>query len=868
MIPRTFPSTYASNGQQQMVVYFLTSIAGLQRWADYIPVKLSQGGVENSYANNGYIDVTVISSPTATQQAWKEYIPVYLDDSATDAWLVNAVGYIPYGYALFGDASLMLDMTNGGALDPRITFSRTTNATLTDSTGAIAYAPHNLLTSSESFDSGLWSKTNATVTANTTAAPDGTTTADRLNDDATNGGHRVLVSVTTTAQSHVLSVFAKYDNVQYLYLRIDDSGPTQRFAWFDIQNGTVGTVQTNLTASIVDAGGGWYRCIVVVSAARSGSNTPAIGIATADNTVDYAGGAGRAFLWGAQLNVGTLQPYNPTTVKNLLGFTQEFDNAAWGKSNASITANATASPDGFVTADKLVENTSAGFHSLSFINASVISGTTYTYSVYAKAGERSLFQINSSTGFSTSAVRYNLLTGATTIVSGSPTVSLVNVGNGWYRCSLTIAATSTTASGAFTHFLTNGTTSSYTGDGTSGVFIWGAQLSDSASLDPYVYNPAAAPASTAYYGPRFDYDPVTLAARGLLIEEQRTNSIRNNTMVGAVAGTPGTLPTNWSSQNIGGVALTEVVGVGVEDGIAYVDIRYAGTTSSTAFGGILSEGSNVIAAANGQNWSSSLFIKLVGGSLAGINSVNNNIIERDAGGLLLAQTTTAVTPTSAALSSQRNSTTRTLNNASTAFVQQRIAIGPQSGAAIDITLRIGLPQLELGAFSTSVIPTSTAAATRAADVASMLGDNFANWYSVTEGSLYAEYLIPDIKQNQGAIAISDGTLNNRMIIRGGNSSTQTTFIGVTAGVAEWVQSIAGAPVNSTTKSAFAYETNNIAWVRNAGTVGTDTSAAIPVVNQLRIGSDGDGTLILNGYIRRISYFPRRVSNAELQALTV
>lgn len=45
MIPRTFPSTYASNGQQQMVVYFLPSIAGLQRWLDYIPIKLAQGGV-------------------------------------------------------------------------------------------------------------------------------------------------------------------------------------------------------------------------------------------------------------------------------------------------------------------------------------------------------------------------------------------------------------------------------------------------------------------------------------------------------------------------------------------------------------------------------------------------------------------------------------------------------------------------------------------------------------------------------------------------------------------------------------------------------------------------------------------------------
>ena len=180
MIPRTFPSTYASNGQQQMVVYFLTSTTGLQRWADYIPVKLTQGGVENSYNNNGYIDVAVISRPTATQQAWKEYIPVYLDDAATDAWRVNAVGYIPYGYALFNGASMMMDLTNGGNLDPRVTFSRASNATLVNSAGAVAYAPHNLLTFSESFDNSAWNKATTTVTANSLTAPDGTTTADLI----------------------------------------------------------------------------------------------------------------------------------------------------------------------------------------------------------------------------------------------------------------------------------------------------------------------------------------------------------------------------------------------------------------------------------------------------------------------------------------------------------------------------------------------------------------------------------------------------------------------------------------------------------------------------------------------------------------
>ena len=100
---------------------------------------------------------------------------------------------------------------------------------------------------------------------------------------------------------------------------------------------------------------------------------------------------------------------------------------------------------------------------------------------------------------------------------------------------------------------------------------------------------------------RFDHDPVTGESLGLLIEEQRTNSIRNNTMVGAVAGTPGTAPTNWggSAPTSNGVN-RQIVGTGIEDGINYIDYRIAGTTTSTLFFGFSPELSTVVAATNGQ----------------------------------------------------------------------------------------------------------------------------------------------------------------------------------------------------------------------------------------------------------------------------
>lgn len=136
MVPQTYPSNFSSNGRTQMRVFFLTSIVGLKRWTDYIPVKLSTGGVENSYNNNGYINVSSVTL-TPNSMPFNDYVPVYVDQSATDAWQVNDVGYIPYGYAMTGTASLMLDFINGTALDSRITFTRSSTATRTNNLGVI-----------------------------------------------------------------------------------------------------------------------------------------------------------------------------------------------------------------------------------------------------------------------------------------------------------------------------------------------------------------------------------------------------------------------------------------------------------------------------------------------------------------------------------------------------------------------------------------------------------------------------------------------------------------------------------------------------------------------------------------------------------
>ena len=114
------------------------------------------------------------------------------------------------------------------------------------------------------------------------------------------------------------------------------------------------------------------------------------------------------------------------------------------------------------------------------------------------------------------------------------------------------------------------------------------------------YSPAGVLVPSAANGPRLDYDPTTQLARGLLLEEQRTNLIRNNSMAGATAGTPGTLPTNWFVNSAG--TAWSVVGVGIEGGIPYIDIRFQGVPSAGTIQ-IGPENYSALAAATGQTLS-------------------------------------------------------------------------------------------------------------------------------------------------------------------------------------------------------------------------------------------------------------------------
>jgi hypothetical protein len=367
---------------------------------------------------------------------------------------------------------------------------------------------------------------------------------------------------------------------------------------------------------------------------------------------------------------------------------------------------------------------------------------------------------------------------------------------------------------------------------------------------------------------RFDYNPATLAPLGLLIEESRTNSIRNNTMVGAVAGTPGTLPTNWFTFTaVTGLTQT-IVGTGTESGVTYVDIRFSGTPSGSGFYQIGFEGQNNVAALTGQAWTQSAYLKLQAGSYAGISATRFGFNEyTSAPAFVAVNYVTVSAATGAGLSTQRRSATQTLNGgATTAFVQPFIDL-TLTGVAIDITLRIGLPQLEQGAFATSVIPTTTTALTRAADVASV--NTLSPWFNAVEGTVVVQF-----SPSASAYSVYNrvwqlGTIGNYIAYAAEGTSSGRFYVysEVASATQVFAYSPAGAvAANSANRQAFAYKLNDYAWSHNGGSAGTDTSATVPSVSVLSIGQQS-GTGQIGGWIQRLTYYPRRLANAELQAIT-
>ena len=196
---------------------------------------------------------------------------------------------------------------------------------------------------------------------------------------------------------------------------------------------------------------------------------------------------------------------------------------------------------------------------------------------------------------------------------------------------------------------------------------------------------------------RWDYSTGT---RTLLNEAASTNQIANPRAEGGVSGTPGTAPTEWTLAISANGLTRSIPALGTDAGIPYIDIRLVGTASAAATFNFVFVSATAVAAAVGQTWTTGAYVKLQAGSTTGC-ACTINLLE--AGGTTTPSTSQSFTPTSAALYTQRRTVSRTITVANTTHIRSRVQITTTNGAAINITLRIGAPQLEQASAISSVI---------------------------------------------------------------------------------------------------------------------------------------------------------------------
>ena len=186
-----------------------------------------------------------------------------------------------------------------------------------------------------------------------------------------------------------------------------------------------------------------------------------------------------------------------------------------------------------------------------------------------------------------------------------------------------------------------------------------------------------------------------------------------------------------------------------------------------------------------------------------------------------------------------------------------------------------MPQLELGSFVTSVIPTTSAAATRNFDNADVT--SISSWFNASQGTLYSQTLLDHLLPLSGSGAfpgifhISDGTFNNRIVLTAYNPSATNNYYGtvITGGVDQGSLGTNSFAANTVVKGAFAYETNNSAFSANNSVAVVDTSVSLPAgLNIANLGGTlSAGANRLNGWLQVIKYYPTRLSNVSIQSIT-
>jgi hypothetical protein len=511
---------------------------------------------------------------------------------------------------------------------------------------------------------------------------------------------------------------------------------------------------------------------------------------------------------------------------NLVQQSETFDNATWSKSGIAVTANASANPlTGLTNADNLVAENVNNFH---YINQSITyTSDQSTIFIYAKANGYTWLVID--TGLSNCFAYFNTTTGVVGTTGSSSTATIESVGNGWYKCILSFTA----IAGSSNIYLSvrnadNG--GSFTGNGTGGILVYGAQLNIGSTAKPYF------PTTDRLNVPRLTYQNGGGGCPSLLLEKQSTNYFPYSQNISLwYAPADGVTLTSNTTDTVspdGTYNASKITIVGGSKRSYEITNSVAGVGTFSAY--VKAGTSNTIVL-----YTSSASV-LIGYNLST---------------LAVTQTTGTGTITSVGNGWYRITATNTLGASE---VLQVLYTGNANE-----TIYIWGFQVEASSYVTSYIFTNGASATRVAD--SCFKTGISSLIGQTEGVLFAEIFIPSIASvgNFSSFTINDGTNSNlidftayptgriqAVAIVGGSITVNIdlTGFGLTAG---------------THKIAFAYKLNDYVLYVDGVQVGADTSSLVPATSKFDLFTGLNSTSIY----KQALLFKTRLTNAELASLT-
>jgi len=435
---------------------------------------------------------------------------------------------------------------------------------------------------------------------------------------------------------------------------------------------------------------------------------------------------------------------------NLLTYSQTFSNVNWVKNEATISSNITTAPNGTLTASKLVENTANNSH---HIYQNALANGVNTFSFYAKKGERTfVYAYADSVG---QGKCFNLTSGTlgVNIIAAPLNATIESVGNDWFRCTITLSIAS--ASALRIGLCSADGTFSYLGNGTSGAFIWGAQLNEGTSALDYFAT------ETRLNIPRIDYSLGSCPS--ILVEPQRTNlalrseQFNNNTAWTKVNATITADSTTAPNGTLTADSLIE--NTALTSHYIYQQYTKSATsityTLSVYFKNAVGSRNIALGITNGTSSGRGVIFSSTGSLLA-----SNITIGTGLGFTYVSAEATLISDGwyRATLVVTTDVATRV---DSVYYLTDSTTLNPYLGNGTSSYFIWGA-QLEAGAYATSYIPTTSASVTRNTDVLSRTNVYTNGWITASGGTWFL-----DLKDNielirassSGGIFLNSGTFN-------------------------------------------------------------------------------------------------------------